>query len=361
MPMAMELLVSRGRVFLKGPLSPWSGYGRDGIGLASSLTRAGYDVTVFPTAVDTPLPPEVAYLFTKPIEPPYDILIHHADPEALNLSQAQQQVAPIRIGWTMWEYLSFGEVRSNLIRPNLAGYTHFLGYDDPTCHSLSLLLPEGREAEKLIGGYEPDLWRADTSQRDWSGTFRFSMVGMLGPRKNPWAAIDAFNLLKERHGDKFDAELHLKTLSPGLHPKMEEAYPGLKIHYITWPQPMLKEFYLKTHAYVACSWGEGKNLPAIESATTGVAVLGTNYGGHQEWLREDWGYPLEFEWGEHEPGLISARVQSDYLAEKMWHVYNNRDEAQRKGEVASRTLPAMLSWDSVIERLSAKIQEWRKA
>ena len=351
--------MSRGRVFLKGPLSPWSGYGRDGIGLATSLSKAGYDVTLWPTSVDVPLPPEVAVLFTKPVEPPYDILIHHADPESLQLSQAEQQIAPVRIAWTMWEYLSFGELRSGLIRPNLPAYTHYLGYDDATCHALSLVLPEGKEAQKLIGGYDPTLWQADPAERDWSGTFRYAMVGMLGARKNPWAAVEAFDILKKKHGDEFDAELHLKTLSPGLHPKMEEAYPGLKIHYITWPQEILRQFYLQTHAYVACSWGEGKNLPALESATTGAAVLATNYAGHKEWIHPDWAYPLDFEWGEHEPGLLSARVQPEYLADVMWHVYENREEAKRKGEIASRTLPVMMSWDATIERLSAMIKSWK--
>lgn len=353
--------MSRGRVFLKGPLTPWSGYGRDVIGLASALNAANYDVTLFPTAVNTPLPMDIAYLLTKAVEPPYDILIHHIDPEACGLTEAEKKLSPVRILWTMWEYLSLGPERSEEIKPKLPDYTLALGYDQVTCHALSLVLPEDESVrlEQLQGGYEPELWQSDPAERDWSGTIRFSMVGMLGLRKNPWVAIEAFSAAKKERKD-FDAELHLKTMSAGLHPKMEESYPGLRIHYIAWPPEVLKRFYMATHCYVGPSWGEGKNLPAIECSTTGAPAAVTNFGGHAEWARPEWAYPLEFDWGEHETGLISARVRMEDLKQVMLRVHDNREEARQKGLLAAKTLPAMLSWQSVVERLGDKINAQRK-
>ena len=350
--------MSRGRVFLKGPLTPWSGYGRDVIGLSTALMKAQYDVTLFPTVVNTPLPPEVAYLLTKPVEPPYDLLIHHIDPDQIGLTEAEKTLAPISILWTMWEYLSFGEERSAALKPLINDYNLILGYDDVTCHAISLLEPQ-HEVQKLIGGYDPDLWRTDPSERDWSGPIKFAMVGMLGPRKNPWVAIEAFSQAQKLRKD-FDAELHLKTMCPGLHPAMEKVYPGLKIHYVSWPQEMLRDFYMQIHCYVASSWGEGKNLPAIECSTTGAPAAATNFGGHTEWINEQWSYPLSFDWGEHEPGLISARVRVEDLRDVMLRVHDKRDEARQKGLLASKTLPAMLSWDSVVERLGDRINAFRK-
>lgn len=353
--------MSRGKVFLKGPLTPWSGYGRDVIGLASALNRANYDVTIFPTAVNTPLPIDVAYLLTKAVEPPYDIVIHHIDPDACGLTDAEKQLAPVRILWTMWEYLSFGPERTEEVRSSLSDYNLVLGYDDVTCHALSLAQPEDSSVEvaTLQGGYDPEIWQVDPAERDWDGTFRYSMVGMLGLRKNPWVAIDAFNELKAERKD-FDAELHLKTMSPGLHPKMEESFPGLRIHYIAWPPEVLREFYLRTHCYLGPSWGEGKNLPAIECSTTGAPAAVTNFGGHVQWAREEWSYLLDFEWGEHETGMISARVKKDHLKEVMARVYENRSEAREKGLLAAKTLPVMMSWDAVVERFAAKVTDFRK-
>lgn len=354
--------MSRGRIFLKGPVTPWSGYGRDVIGLAQSLGQAGYDVTLFPTAVNTPLPIDVAYLFTKAVEPPYDIVIHHIDPDAAGLTEAEKTLAPVRVLWTMWEYLTLGPEREEDIKPLMSDYNLVLGYDGVTCHAFDRVLPENGSVQlaQLQGGYEPELWQVDPSARDWDGVFQYSMVGMLGLRKNPWVAIEAFSELKKERSE-FDAELHLKTMATGLHPAMETAYPGLKIHYLAWPPDMLKQFYLQTHCYLGPSWGEGKNLPAIECSTTGAPAAVTNFGGHTEWAREEWSYLLNFDWGEHETGLISARVQKDHLKQVMERVYDNREETKQKGLLAAKTLPAMLSWESVVERMSAKINDFRKS
>ena len=54
------------KIAIKVPLSPYIGYGNDGIGIASELIEYGIDTYIAPGClVDSPLPPAVANLFTK--------------------------------------------------------------------------------------------------------------------------------------------------------------------------------------------------------------------------------------------------------------------------------------------------------
>ena len=92
------------KVLIKAPLSIFTGYGNDGIGLAEAFIRMGADVVLQPTHVQAPLPKEVAELLAKPVEAPFDLTIHHVDPGALNSSETLKESSGAFIGWSMWEY-----------------------------------------------------------------------------------------------------------------------------------------------------------------------------------------------------------------------------------------------------------------
>ena len=83
---------------------------------------------------------------------------------------------------------------------------------------------------------------------------------------------------------------------PGVFPEMNEIYErsgiGVRVYLETWDKLTLEQFYAACHALVYPSHGEGKNLPALEFAATGGVVLATDWSGHQEWLRDDYAYPL---------------------------------------------------------------------
>lgn len=348
--------MSLGRVLLKTALSPHTGYGQDGIYLTRALARLGFEVYLRPLNVSPPLPPDVAAHFTRAPEAPFDYLIHHTDPDQFGLTQQEIASSKVRICWTMWEFLGIGDMntRDTLVE-RMGHYTHLFCYDDVSQKTLGEVAPDSLEISKLQGGYWSEDWLDEENVREWSGTFRYAMVGALNARKNPFAVVTAFKALKEEHGEEFDAELHLKTSVPTLPPQMQEWCPGLTIHSQMWPQEILKKFYGQVNLLVAPSWGEGKNLPALEAMTSGCPVAATDFGGHHEWLSSEWAYPLKYTLGEHVPGMQSARVDEEQLKSVMWDAYTNRHKAKAKGELAARTIPAMLDWMQVAERLRAKL------
>lgn len=349
------------KVLVQSAFNSHTGYGNDGLGLVMALQRWGCDVRLLPTNAQPPWPQSVAMLMTKPLDPPFDLHISHQPPFMLDLTESARAAADFRLAWTMWEFSNFDNLEAKLqagMERRLHNFDLIAGYDEVSCGALREMTD--RPVGALQGGFDPSPWEPVTT-RDWSGTLRFIMVGQLHDRKQPFKAIEAFNILKARHGVAFDAELHLKTNTPGLHPKMAEAYPGIKIFYEHWPAQRLKEFYAESHVLLAPSMGEGKNVPALEFQSTGGVVIVSDFGGHQSWLHPSYSYALPVElappFGDR-PRCLAAKVDPEQLADLMWHVYTHRAEAKDKGRLASVVIPQQCNWDAVVERLWDRTAEW---
>jgi glycosyltransferase involved in cell wall biosynthesis len=350
------------RILLRSPFSPYSGYGNDGIGMAQALIRAGHDVFVQGTSVQAPLPKDVADLFTKPLEPPFDLAIIHENPKGLSIPPEVRANTTTVIGWTMWEYSNMrnAEGRSTF-REKFKDFDILFGYDQPSVDGLAEFAGDV-PTRVLQGGFMAEQW--EPIERDWhEGRFGFCMNGMLADRKNPFVAIQAFGELKDEHPDFELAELHLKTQTNFLHPLLEERYDRLRIHLATWPQDVLKGFYGKQHVLLAPSRGEGLNVPALEFQATGGVVIGTNWGGQSQWLHPSYSYPLNYQLIAQDPKFptsLNAEADISHLKQLMLHAFRNRFEVENKGAVASQIIPSSLSWDAVMRRFFDKMKDTLK-
>lgn len=199
------------KVLISAPMSKFSGYGNDGIGLTRALMRMGADVYLQPTHVAPPLPKDMAMLFTKPLDAPFDLTIQHVDPGQLGIDRELRQASEVTVAMSMWEFSSLDNLkgRSSLTR-RMKDFDVFLGYDSVTQDGFSRYLTKKTASAVLQGGYEPSEWKY--VERDWySDRFGFCMVGQLHDRKDPFVAIQAFHELKNEYPNDFDgAELHLK-------------------------------------------------------------------------------------------------------------------------------------------------------
>ncbi len=345
------------RIALKGPFSPYSGYGSDLIGLTLAAVEAGHDVLLIPTCVQPPIPAIVASLLTKPLAAPFDFLINHTDPSALEVTSPERYAANLIVGHTMWEYTDLDNMRGySKVRKATKDYDCIFAYDAVTQEALqprvSVPVPV------LQGGYTAADW-PKSKERDWFGPLRFCMVGALSQRKDPFVALEAFRELKEEKPEFAEAQLYMKNNIASLHPGIEEWIPGVKIITETWSQAKLLDFMNICHVLLAPSRGEGKNMPALQMLSTGGTVIATNWGGHTGWLTSSIGYPLDFQLAQVQPGkkAQNARASKEHLKELMWKIFNNRFEARERGELAARTIPAMCDWSTVLANMLLQLRD----
>lgn len=250
------------------------------------------------------------------------------------------------------------------LRDRLRWYDMVLGYDEVSMSSLAPYIPPKVHSGVLQGGYDSRLWKP--IERDWHGErFQFLMHGALNHRKQPWLAIEAWHKLKAEKGEAFaPARFALHTSAPGvIFPELNVpfAHAGIKVFVSSLDMQGMHDMYAASHCLLSPSRGEGKNLPALEFLSTAGAVAATNFGGHRQWLGEDWAYPLDYTmgatfgdcpWGAHD-----AKVSIDHLAERIWHIYTHREEARRKAQYASEIIPKMCDWKVVIESLFRRVRD----
>lgn len=250
------------------------------------------------------------------------------------------------------------------LRDRLQWYDMVLGYDEVSLSAFEPFIPRHVAGGVLQGGYESKLWKP--VERDWhSDRFQFIMHGALNHRKAPWTTVEAWHKLKHEKGEAFaGARLALHTSLPGvLFPELNSAFEqvGAKVFCSAIDMTGLKDFYAAGHCLLAPSRGEGKNLPALEFMTTGGAVAATNFGGHTQWLSDDWAYPLDYTlgptftncpWGAHD-----AKVSVDHLADVIWHIYTHREEARQKALRAQEVIPKMCDWGVVVENLFRRVRD----
>lgn len=348
------------RVLLKSPMSVYTGYGNDGIGIARAFMNSGADVYLQPTHVDAPLPEDIAMLLTKRLVAPFDLMVHHVDPAQLGLMPEERKGSKVTVGWTMWEYTNLQNLKGrSKLKAATKNYDLLLGYDQVTADCLTPYVNNKTAVGVLQGGYLPENW--PKVEKDWfSKRFGFAMCGVLTDRKDPFVSIMAFKELKDEYPEEFEpAELHLKTSVPGLHSAMEQWVPKLRVHYDSWPEDVLKEFYSVQHVLCAPSRGEGKNMPALEFQSMGGAVIATNWGGHTGWLSPEYAYPLDYKIMplDDNPNVSNARADKDHMKALMLHTFRNRAEVKAKADLAAEIIPQTMSWENKINTLYRKVSE----
>lgn len=339
------------RIHLRVPCAGNDGYGNDGIGLTQALLRRGVDVTLSPEYVYPPIPEDVAMLLTKRPEPPYDALINHVNPVGLKMKEHARKEAYKTFAWSMWEWESFDEEKSALVKDALDDYTHVFAYDDVTARAFEST-GTSTPITKFQGGYDPQPWMGNQlrplAKRDWNAEpFVFVMAGSITIRKDPYVALEALSKLYDKG---YNLKFYIKTLTPGSVPHyLKEIYPFLEILEGNWAPEQMRQLYERAHCYLGPSWGEGKNLPALEAGTTGCALILSDVGGHRGWAMEEFATLVSGTTFTYD-GPPSLRVDPALLADACQDLMDNRMKARQMGEQASRIIPVTMSWDRVVDK-----------
>jgi glycosyltransferase involved in cell wall biosynthesis len=344
------------KILLRSTLGPYSGWGRDGIGLALALLARGHVVRLAPLGVGAPLPREVASLLIDPVDGQFDVALHHTECEKTYLSPGDAAAARVNVLWTMWNWPRFPDEEWVADLPDaVSTFDHLVVYDPLSVEAFEEILPaEHAPLHLLLGGYTAADWNTDKTEREPGQPFRFGMNGRLTIRKGYLEAYRAFILLKERHGDAFNAELVLRSVDH-VFPPAFRLFDGVRTILSRATPDQLAPWYRSLDTLLAPSSAEGKHLPPIEALTLGVPVIASDIPGHRLWATSDMVTWIPAPTRTIQPGFDGGVIAVSDLADAMWQHYTEPAEPLRKAQIAARTLPAMLDWTKCVERLGHKI------
>jgi glycosyltransferase involved in cell wall biosynthesis len=195
-------------------------------------------------------------------------------------------------------------------------------------------------------------------RRPRSMVYRFLAVGKWEDRKNIDGLVRSFaqefsysepvELILHCFNpfNNFDHERRVLELTGAKHPPIRISKP-------VGPHLMAR-VYNRCDAFVLPTRAEGWGLPIIEAMACSLPVITTAYSAPMDYLSSDYAYLLKVRglvpikdlrsYGNEAVG-VWAEPDHDHLRLLMRHVYENREEAETKGMLASEVVSTSWTWD----------------
>jgi len=195
--------------------------------------------------------------------------------------------------------------------------------------------------------------------------FSFDVLSVTA-RKNPWAAIAAFERLRGRTGRQVHLVLkmnHAET-DAALSQELEHRLKGQPTTIVRQQlsRHEVLDLTAATDCYLALHRSEGLGLPLIEAMQLGKPVVATEYGGVTDFLDRTTGYPVPFRlvpldqsYGPYPVGAVWAEPDIDAAVGGMIEVMNDEVERQRRVAAARVRVRDLYGPEVAAARLRAEL------
>jgi len=369
-----------------GPVFDHSGYGEASRNYVLALSRAGVPVTVQPHCFERNPPPvgspadrEVLNsLVNNSVD--FDVVIIHLTPD-LAPAYAHQYPDKHVISYTVWE--------TSKLHPRWAAACNHVNEVWVPCDwnveafkNSGVTVPVHKIHHGIDTKMYDELPKSESAINLEPDTYTFFSVMQWNYRKNPEGLLRSyFNAFTPDE----KVRLVLKAYIGGGQPPNKEAqlikdvvariksdmqltsFPRVSLITDTLPSDKLRSLYRDTDAYVSLSHGEGFGLTMFEAGLAGKPVIATGKGGNMEYMNHENSYPVPAMW-DYVYGM--SGFNQWYLGDQQWarpdlveasklmrYVFENREEAAKKGKVLSDHIKAEFSWDKVAKQMINRLKE----
>ena len=190
-----------------------------------------------------------------------------------------------------------------------------------------------------------------------------------GERKNPELLLRTFNRTF-RSDEPALLVCKINHRDPGIHVPNAIRALGLderggRVYFVynrELPHYQLAALYRSADCFVSTSRGEGWGLPLLEAMACGIPAIATDWGGHTAFLDPADTYPLRVRelvpaasLCRYYEGFRWAEADEEHLSFLLRHVFENQEEARRRGLRASARVRATLTWRHTARRITTRL------
>jgi len=187
-------------------------------------------------------------------------------------------------------------------------------------------------------------------------------------RKNPYGLLAAYTaafsgveevvlvLKTYRNDHDADRDQIIKLVKDFRQFMNLEHYPKMFLVVENMSNVGITGLHKRGDCFVLLQRSEGWGLPHFEAAACGKPVITPSYGGQSDFLTAENSYPLDYTltpvggmtWSPYYQGnQYWAEPNMKQAIETMRHVYNHRDEAAAKGQLARQNIIDNYTWDRI--------------
>jgi len=212
-------------------------------------------------------------------------------------------------------------------------------------------------------GIDTELFQPTPREKDH---FTFLAVGQWIDRKGWDLLIRAYTAefmgnydvrlcIKTYEDTKTNTELIREYLEGG---KPSSYMPRICIKNQKIDEGLMPCLYHEADCYIMPSRGEGFNLPALEAMACGVPVVTTDFGGHLDFLKEQYSWLIPVNTlkrlserlctiNQGYKNLWFAEPDIKDIRKIMRYVYEHQTEAKEKGVMARKFVEENMTWDKI--------------